>query len=180
MLNPAPAAGFLWFRGSRTDRRLHQWPGISELAPRRSSSGCGGFVPRVRLASMIETRGHIASRRHLQPGKELSNTVFSLLHTPPRANGFNRTTWRLPDLLSALQAWGVLTTPNNLTLVTHDQTEVSHHEIRSARRLSCAPARSPSRISASLTACAAVKQRKRVCHSSLQTEPFSSVGYPTS
>src|SRR5215831_17194008 len=56
-------------------------------------------------------------RRHLQPGNELSGAVFALLHTPPRDSGFNRTTWRLTDLHSALKRQGVLTTPNNLSLV---------------------------------------------------------------
>jgi transposase len=63
------------------------------------------------------SRPHRIARRHSQPGKELSDAVFALLHTPPRDSGFNRTTWRLADLLSALQAQGVSTTPNNLSTV---------------------------------------------------------------
>jgi transposase len=38
------------------------------------------------------SRPHRIARRHLQPGKELSDAVFALLHTPPRDSGFNRTT----------------------------------------------------------------------------------------
>jgi hypothetical protein len=53
----------------------------------------------------------------LQPGKELNDAVFALLHTPPCDSGFNRTTWRLADLHSALQAQGILTTRNNLSAV---------------------------------------------------------------
>ena len=63
------------------------------------------------------SRPHRIARRHLQPGKALSDAVFALLHTPPRDSGFNRTTWRLADLHSALQAQGVSTTRNNLSAV---------------------------------------------------------------
>jgi transposase len=63
------------------------------------------------------SRPHRIARRHLQPGKTLSDAVFALLHTPPRDSGFNRTTWRLADLHSALQAQGVSTTRNNLSAV---------------------------------------------------------------
>ena len=49
------------------------------------------------------SRPHRIERRYLQLGKELSDAVFALLHTPPRDNGFNRTTWRMADLHSALQ-----------------------------------------------------------------------------
>jgi transposase len=118
MLKPAHAAGFLWFRGSGTARRLHQWPGISELAPRRVFK----WIARCRAEGPVglddrSSRPHRVAHRHLQPGKELSDAVFALLHTPPRDSGFNRTTWRLADLRSALQAQGVSTTPNNLSTV---------------------------------------------------------------
>jgi transposase len=63
------------------------------------------------------SRPHHIARRHLQPGRELSDAVFALLHTPPRDSGFNRTTWRLVDLHSALKKQGVLTTRNNLGIV---------------------------------------------------------------
>jgi transposase len=63
------------------------------------------------------SRPHHIARRHLQPGKELSDAVFALLHTPPSDSGFNRTTWRLGDLHSALRTQGVLTTRNNLSAV---------------------------------------------------------------
>jgi transposase len=61
------------------------------------------------------SRPHRIARRHLQPGKELNDAVFAILHTPPRDSGFNRTTWRIADLQTALQAQGVLTTRNNLS-----------------------------------------------------------------
>jgi len=61
--------------------------------------------------------GSIVSRRYLQPGKELSDAVFGLLHMPPRNHGFNRNTWRMTDLHSALQIKGMLTTRNNLAAV---------------------------------------------------------------
>jgi transposase len=63
------------------------------------------------------SRPHHIARRHLQPGSELSDAVFALLHTPPMDSGFNRTTWRLVDLHSALKTQGVLTTQNNLSMV---------------------------------------------------------------
>src|ERR1043166_879349 len=49
--------------------------------------------------------------------KHARTAVFSLLHTPPRDSGFNRTTWRLADLHSALKTQGVMTTRNNLSAV---------------------------------------------------------------
>ena len=63
------------------------------------------------------SKPHRIARRHLQPGSELNDAVFELLHTPPRDSGFNRTTWRLADLQSALKMQGVLTSQNNLSLV---------------------------------------------------------------
>jgi transposase len=63
------------------------------------------------------SRPHHIARRHLQPGKELNDAVFALLHTPPKDSGFNRTTWRLIDLHSALEKQGVLTSRNNLGIV---------------------------------------------------------------
>jgi transposase len=54
------------------------------------------------------SRPHHITRRHLQPGNELNDAVFALLHTPPRDSGFNRTTWRLADLHSALKTRGVI------------------------------------------------------------------------
>jgi transposase len=80
------------------------------------------WIARFRAEGSVglddrSSRPHRIARRHLQPGKELSDAVFALLHTPPRDSGFNRTTWRLADLHSALQAQGVVTTRNNLSAV---------------------------------------------------------------
>ena len=80
------------------------------------------WIARFRVQGSVglddrSSRPHRIARRHLQPSKELSDAVFALLHTPPRDSGFNRTTWRLGDLHSALQAKGVLTTRNNLSAV---------------------------------------------------------------
>lgn len=80
------------------------------------------WITRFRAEGSVglddrSSRPHRIARRHLQPGKELGDAVFALLHTPPRDSGFNRTTWRLADLHSALQAQGVLTTRNNLSAV---------------------------------------------------------------
>ena len=68
------------------------------------------------MVSTIEALGPIVLRAVIcNPEKELNDAVFALLHTPPRDNGFNRTTWRLADLHSTLRAKGVLTTMNNLS-----------------------------------------------------------------
>jgi len=80
------------------------------------------WIARFRAEGSVgledrSSRPHRIARRHLQPGKELNDAVFALLHTPPCDSGFNRTTWRLADLHSALQAQGILTTRNNLSAV---------------------------------------------------------------
>jgi transposase len=85
-------------------RTVFKWVG------RFRAEGAAGLKDR-------SSRPHRIAHRHLQPGKELSDAVFALLHTPPRDSGFNRTTWRLADLNSALQAQGVSTTRNNLSAV---------------------------------------------------------------
>ena len=48
----------------------------------------------------------------MQPGKELHDAVFSLLHTPPSEHGFNRTTWKLSDLGNILVPSEFLDTNN--------------------------------------------------------------------
>jgi hypothetical protein len=53
----------------------------------------------------------------LQPGKELHDAVFSVLHTPPSASGFNRTTWKLTDLAKVLRANGTTTTQASISEV---------------------------------------------------------------
>jgi transposase len=63
------------------------------------------------------SRPHHIARRHLQPGNELNDAVFALLHTPPKDSGFNRTTWRLADLHCALKTQGILTSRINLSMV---------------------------------------------------------------
>jgi transposase len=83
---------------------------VLKWVARFRAEGQGGLDDR-------SSRPHRIARRHLQPGKPLSDAVFALLHTPPRDSGFNRTTWRLADLHSALKARGVLTTRNNLSAV---------------------------------------------------------------
>ena len=80
------------------------------------------WVSRFRSEGLVgladrSSRPHCIPRRHLQPGKELSDAVMALLHTPPRDSGFNRTTWRLADLHSALEVQGVLTSQRNLSMV---------------------------------------------------------------
>jgi hypothetical protein len=58
-------------------------------------------------------------RRYLQPGEELRDAVFAVLHTPPSDHGFNRTSWRLVDLDSVLRAQGKRSTPRSIGAVIH-------------------------------------------------------------
>jgi leucine-zipper of insertion element IS481 len=63
------------------------------------AEGADGFTDK-------SSRPHRIVHQLLKPGKELNNAVFALLHAPPSDCGFNRTTWRLRDLHSALRARG--------------------------------------------------------------------------
>jgi transposase len=83
---------------------------VFKWTARFHAEGSVGFNDR-------SSRPHRIARRHLQPGNELSDSVFALLHAPPRDSGFNRTTWRLVDLHSALRGQGVLTTRHSLRAV---------------------------------------------------------------
>ncbi len=82
----------------------------------------GPDVDRRFAPGAIETTSpHSARTLHRLIGLTAVSTgkydLFALLHTPPRDSGFNRTTWRLADLHSALKKQGVLTTRNNLSMV---------------------------------------------------------------
>ena len=82
----------------------------------------GKWVRRFRregIAGLNDrtSRPHNISRRHLQPGKELHDAVFSLLHKPPSSCGFNRTTWRLADLNIALGSQGVSASQASISAV---------------------------------------------------------------
>src|SRR5262249_9565441 len=55
--------------------------------------------------------------RHMQPGKQLHDAIFALLHKPPSSCGFNRTTWRLSDLQIALRAEGASASQSSISLV---------------------------------------------------------------
>jgi transposase len=83
---------------------------VSKWVARFRAYGPDGLTDR-------SSRPHHIRRRHLQPGKELSDAVFALLHTPPRDSGFNRTTWKLADLHTALAVQGLSTSPRNLSAV---------------------------------------------------------------
>ena len=63
------------------------------------------------------SRPHKIIRRHVQPGKELHDAIFSLLHKPPTSCGFNRTTWRLSDLQIALRTKGVSASRTSISVV---------------------------------------------------------------
>ncbi len=87
-----------------TQRTVHKWikrfraDGIEALRDRSS-------------------RPHRIARQHLQPGRLLHEAVFSLPHTPPSENGFNRTTWRLTDLREVLLTKGIVATQNSISAV---------------------------------------------------------------
>jgi len=77
-----------------TERTVRKW------LSRFQAEGAAGLIDR-------SSRPHRIARRYIQPGKELHDAVFSLLHTPPSEHGFNRTTWKLSDLRNTLRAQGV-------------------------------------------------------------------------
>ncbi|MBR0773835.1 IS630 family transposase [Bradyrhizobium diazoefficiens] len=81
---------------------------VIKWASRFRAEGVSGLDDR-------SSRPHRIARRNIKPGKELNDAVFALLHTPPRDHGYNRTTWRLADLHTALRAMGVFTTINCLS-----------------------------------------------------------------
>ena len=56
-------------------------------------------------------------RQLLKPGPGLHDAVFSMLHTPPADCGYNRTTWRLSDLRTALAARGTIATSASISAV---------------------------------------------------------------
>jgi transposase len=95
-----PRAAAAEFRVS--PRTVHKW------VRRFRAYGVDGLHDR-------SSRPHRIARQHLQPGKELHDAVFSLLHSPPRDSGFNRTTWRLSDLRNVLIAKGVVATQNSIS-----------------------------------------------------------------
>ena len=63
------------------------------------------------------SRPHKIIRRHVKPGKELHDAIFSLLHKPPSSCGFNRTTWRLSDLQITLRRNGVSASQASISVV---------------------------------------------------------------
>ena len=83
---------------------------VSKWVDRFAVAGAFGLTDR-------SCRPRHIPRRYLQPGQELHDAVFSLLHTPPSQHGFNRTTWKLLDLYNTLRAQGARTTKRNLRTV---------------------------------------------------------------
>ncbi len=100
--NRAPASVAAEFRV--TPRTVHKW------VRRFRAHGNDGLRDR-------SSRPHRIPRSYLQPGKELHDAVFSVLHTPPSASGFNRTTWKLTDLAKVLRANGTTTTQASISEV---------------------------------------------------------------
>lgn len=59
----------------------------------------------------IELKGKTESlseiREHKYQKEEYIESLFSILHAPPKDYGFNRTSWRLPDIHTAMKAKGL-------------------------------------------------------------------------
>lgn len=59
----------------------------------------------------IELKGKTESlleiRKHKYQKEEYIESLFSILHAPPKDFGFNRTSWRLPDIHAAMKAKGL-------------------------------------------------------------------------
>ena len=83
---------------------------VSKWVKRFQAEGSAGLADRG-------CRPHHIPRRYLQPGNELHDAVFALLHTPPSQHGFNRTSWRLIDLRNSLRAQGTVATHRNVSAV---------------------------------------------------------------
>jgi transposase len=100
----------------------HQRPSATAAEFRLTPRTVRKWVRRFRAYGIDglrdrSSRPHRIARKHLQPGKELHDAVFSLLHSPPTDSGFNRTTWRLADLRDVLITKGIVATINNLSKV---------------------------------------------------------------
>ena len=83
---------------------------VRKWLKRFRSEGAAGLTDRSSRPT------HIA-RRYLQPGEELHDAVFALLHTPPTDHGFNRTSWKLSDLGRVLGTQGKQSTQRNIGAV---------------------------------------------------------------
>jgi transposase len=100
--NQSPASVAVDFRVS--PRTVHKW------VKRFREHGINGLSDR-------SSRPHQIPRCYLQPSRELHDAVFSVLHSPPSAKGFNRTTWRLKDLHKVLRSQGIVTTSKSISAV---------------------------------------------------------------
>jgi len=99
-----PTAVALEFRV--TERTVRKW------LRRYRAEGPAGLTDRSSRPNQIP-------RRYLQPGEDLRDAVFALLHTPPSDHGFNRTSWKLSDLGSVLRARGKPSTQKSISAVIH-------------------------------------------------------------
>jgi transposase len=98
--SPASVAVDFWV----SPRTVHKW------VKRYRAHGISGLRDR-------SSRPHRIARCYMQPGKELHDAVFTVLHSPPTAKGFNRTTWRLTDLHKVLRSQGIVTTKKSISAV---------------------------------------------------------------
>jgi transposase len=87
-----------------TERTVRKW------LRRFRAEGAAGLTDR-------SCRPNHIPHRYLQPGDELHDAVFALLHTPPADHGFNRTSWKLSDLGQVLRTQGKQATQRNIGAV---------------------------------------------------------------
>lgn len=80
------------------------------MAKRFRAEGVAGLTDRSCRPNRIP-------RRYLQPGQELHDAIFALLHTPPVDYGFNRTSWKLSDLGQVLRTQGKRATQRSIGVV---------------------------------------------------------------
>jgi transposase len=85
-------------------RTVHKW------IRRYKAEGTNGLKDKTSAP-------HTVPRKLVQPGKELTGAVMTLLHAPPSQSGFNRTTWRTGDLRNVLAERGIATTQNSIRTI---------------------------------------------------------------
>jgi transposase len=85
---------------------------VSKWLKRFRAEGVRGLEDRTSRPNHIPLR-------YLQPGEELHDAVFAVLHTPPSDHGLNRTSWTLVDLENVLRAQGKRSTAKNISAVIH-------------------------------------------------------------
>ena len=104
-------------RGPKGPRRTDGWVadalGVAKNTARRVRQR---FVRRGLDACLVRDPSTRSTNQKLFDPK-YKDAIFSMLHTPPKDHGFNRTTWRRKDLHTALVRNGVEIGKNYLDLI---------------------------------------------------------------